>query len=219
MVPKLTKKKLKSEILTVMFVDLSKYTEISSNLDKEEFNDMHDTFDSICMTNFEEFEGNIIKKIGDAFLTTFRSPTNALDCAVSLQKTFEQYNIEENPKYKLKIKVAIHSGEVLLRDNDVFGDVVNIVSRLSNSTPKDQIYFTKAVYLSINESKLSFSSVGFRKFKGVKKETHVFRVNWNGKKNITYDNFKSKINSKILEYLAIFIASVVTSLILNRVLW
>ena len=75
---------------------------------------MHDTFDSICLTTFEEFGGNVVKKMGDAFLITFKSPTNALNCGVELQKTFNKYNLEEKPKNKLKIKVAIHSGEVLL---------------------------------------------------------------------------------------------------------
>lgn len=208
----------KSEILTIMLVDLCKYTEISSKLNKEEMNSLHDTFDSMCMTTFDEYEGNIIKKIGDAFLVTFKSPTNALDCGVRLQKYFREYNKEIKPKYKLKIKVAIHSGEVLLRNNDIYGDVVNTLARLVSVTPQDNIYLTKAVYLSINGSKLSFSSVGFKTFKGVKQPVHVSKINWVSSKRNKYIHPKFSLNSKIIEYFLIFLGMIITSCIVNLIM-
>ena len=212
---KLIKLKTKSEVLTVMFVDLASYTEISSKLDKEEFSFLHDTFDSMCITTFEEFEGNIIKKIGDAFLVTFKSLINALDCSVKLQQFFRDYNKEVKPKDKLRVKIAIHVGEVLLRNNDVYGDVVNVASRLVSITPPSEIYITKAVYLSINGSKLSFSSIGLRRFKGVKQQIHVSKINWISSKKRKYALPSFSINSKIIELLLIFLGIIITSLIIN----
>lgn len=214
---KLKKSKIKSEILTIMFVDLCEYTNISSKLDKEEFSYLHDTFDTMCLSTFEEFEGNVIKKIGDAFLVTFKSINNALDCGVKLQKYFREYNKEIKPKYKLEIKVSIHSGEVILRNNDVYGDVVNVASRLVSITPPSNIYLTKAVYLSINGSKLSFSSIGLKKFKGVQHQIHVSRVNWDTSRR-KFVPRKINIHSKIIEFLLVFLGIVATSIIINIIM-
>lgn len=171
-------KKTKSEIRTIMFVDLTSYTELSSKLNRESFDKMHDVFNKLCKPVFREYSGKLVKKIGDAFLVTFKSPTDALHCATRLQEKFKQYNVDERPKYPLKIKIALHTGEVLLRDKDVFGDAVNVVSRLAGDTPSTNIYFTKAIFLAMNKNEIPFSFVGLKKFKGVSRPVHVSRVDW-----------------------------------------
>ena len=171
-------KKLVSEILTMMFVDLTSYTEISSKMDRKSFNEMHNTFDKLCKPIFKEFSGTLIKKIGDAFLVTFKSPTDALLCSIKLQKNFKNYNLTEKPEFPLRIKIALHTGEVLLKKKDIYGDAVNVVSRLASATPTTNIYFTKSVFFAMNKNEIPFSFVGLKRFKGVKLPVHVSKVNW-----------------------------------------
>src|SRR3989338_7876853 len=123
-------KEYKTEILTIMFVDVAGYTRTTTFLDRDRFNTFHDVFDRLSLPIFKEYSGNVVNKIGDAFLVTFRSSTDALLCATELQKTF----LEERKKDRLtpKIKIAIHAGEVMIRNNDIYGDAVNATSRIED---------------------------------------------------------------------------------------
>src|SRR6266568_8800496 len=77
---------------------------------------------------FPKYSGREVKTIGDGFLVEFDSALEATECAVELQKTLHEYN--ESAKDKLPVRVGIHVGDVIHKDGDVYGDVVNVASRI-----------------------------------------------------------------------------------------
>ncbi len=165
-----------SEILTVMFIDIVGYTKVTSNLNRDMFNEMHDVFDSLSLPIFQKYSGNVLKKMGDAFLITFKSPTDAVLCGMELQDAFDRYNAAHKGKYPLKIRVAIHTGEVLLRGGDVYGDAVNITSRLENVAGPGEIVFREALFMAMNKNEVPFVHLGVKKLRGTKYPVRVFRV-------------------------------------------
>lgn len=173
-----------SKHLTIMFVDLVEYTSRTTQLNREEFSRLHDTFDSLTKPILQQHHGTIVKKIGDAFLVTFESPTNAVLGGMKLQEKFEEYNEQqgqqkmEQGKKPLQIRVALDSGEVLIRDNDVYGDPVNIAARVEGITEPGEVYFTEAVYRSINKNEISAIELGPRELKGVAEPVTIYRVRW-----------------------------------------
>lgn len=174
-----------SKHLTIMFVDLVEYTSRTAQLNRQEFSRLHDTFDSLTKPILHQYHGTIIKKIGDAFLVTFESPTNAVLGGMKLQEKFENYNEEqqrqekgEHEKKPLQIRVALDSGEVLIRDNDVYGDPVNTAARVESITEPGGVYFTEAVYRSINKNEISAIELGPRELKGIPEPVMIYRVRW-----------------------------------------
>jgi adenylate cyclase len=77
---------------------------------------------------FPKYSGREVKTIGDGFLVEFDSALEAAECAVELQKTLHEHN--ESAKDKLPVRVGIHVGDVIHKDGDVYGDAVNIASRI-----------------------------------------------------------------------------------------
>lgn len=167
-----------SRHLTIMFIDLVEYTRRTAQLPREEFNRLHDTFDSLTKPILQQFQGTIIKKIGDAFLATFDSPTNAVLCGMKLQEKFERYNQEQQSKEPLQIRVALDSGEVLLRENDVYGDPVNAAARLENITEPGEVYFTESVYRTMNKNEITAIELGPQELKGLPEPVNIYRVRW-----------------------------------------
>ncbi len=176
MVPGSTTPKTTSEILTVMFIDIVGYTSTTARLNRESFNQLHDVFDTLALPIFEKYAGTVVKKIGDAFLVTFKSPTDAVLCGIELQGVFTQYNTTKKPKYPLKIRVALHTGEVLLRNGDVYGDAVNTAARIEGIAGPEEIVFSETVFLSMNKNEIPFVHLGLRKLKGLKYPVRMFRV-------------------------------------------
>jgi adenylate cyclase len=76
--------------------------------------------------------GHVIKTIGDAFLMDFPSVVNAVQCAQAIQAQLRTHNAEKDKAEQIHVRIGIHSGDIVQRDGDVFGDGVNIASRLQS---------------------------------------------------------------------------------------
>ncbi len=167
---------MQSEILTVMFIDLAGYTQTTARLPRESLSEMHEVFDSISLPIFGRYGGKVVKKIGDAFLSTFKSPTDAVLCGIELQNAFRKHDAERRPPYPLRIRVALHTGEVVLRDGDIYGDAVNIAARIEGIAGPGEIVFSEATFLAMNKNEVPYVYAGKRFLKGVRMPIRVFRV-------------------------------------------
>ena len=88
-------------------------------------------------------------------MSVFESPTNAVLCAISVQHLLREYNQSQPDEDQLHIRISLNAGDVQVkRDGDVFGEPVNVASRLEEVTEKDEIYFTEQVYLTINRNEV-----------------------------------------------------------------
>lgn len=163
-----------TEIVTVLLTDIVNYTGKTANLTRDDFSELHDAFDSISLPIFEKYNGKVVKKIGDAFLVIFKSATEAVHCSTELQNAFASYRHESGRN--LHIKVALHTGEVMHRHNDIYGDAVNTVARIESATPADGIFFSEAVFSAMNKSEIPFKHLGLKKFRGLRYPTRLFRV-------------------------------------------
>jgi len=175
---------LRTKHLTVMFTDIKGFTSRTSHSTREKLERILDLHEQLIKPIFEKFEGNIIKTIGDAFMVTFDSPTDALLCGMKIQKTLTEHNASADPEDRLEVRVAINSGEVTMKNGDVFGEAVNIASRLEGVADAGDIYFTESVYLAMNKSEIPTAEVGYRHFKGVPDEVKVYKVLMESKKKL-----------------------------------
>jgi serine/threonine-protein kinase len=168
------RRNIASDIQTVMFVDIVGYTSTTTQLNRVAFNQLLDVFERLALPVLERFGGTLVKKIGDALLITFRSPTDAVLCGIELQKTFRKYR--QTSRQPLRIRVAMHMGEVLLRDNDVYGNTVNTASRIESVAEADQVVFSEAVFFAMNRNEVPTLYMGLKNLKGLEYPIRLFRV-------------------------------------------
>src|SRR4029453_12782347 len=96
-----------------------------------------------------EHHGTVIKTIGDAFLVDFPSVVHATQCAQAIQAQFRTHNAEKETAEQIHIRIGIHSGDIVQRDGDVFGDGVNIASRLQSLAEPDTVCISDMVYRDV----------------------------------------------------------------------
>lgn len=168
-----------------MFTDIKGFTSKTANKSRKELHNMLELHDALIKPIFKEFGGKIIKTIGDAFLVTFTSPTEAVLCGMKIQKVLAKHNEHNEHGDILEVRVAINSGEVTLKGKDIFGDPVNIAARLEGVAEAGDVYFTEAVYLSMNKSEIPTADVGYRHFKGIPEDIKVYKVLKEGHKGKT----------------------------------
>ena len=163
--------------LTVMFTDISGFTKHTETISREALMSRLDSHNELLMPIIAHFEGKIVKTIGDAFLITFESPTNAVQCGLFMQHTLRKYNVEKGLSEQIHIKVSINSGEVTVTESDVFGDPVNVAAKIEKATNPDEIYFTESVFLAMNKAEVPTSFVKTFRPKGAEStEIKLYRV-------------------------------------------
>lgn len=167
---------MSSKVLSIMFTDIKGFTERTSAGSREDLVGLLKKHDSLLIPVINKFSGTVIKTIGDAFLVTFDSPTNAVLCGVMIQQNLRDYNAGRPDGEKIFIRVSVNMGEVEVRDGDVFGEAVNIAARLEGVTEASEIFFTESVYLAMNKAEVPSSEVGSFRLKGIPEAIKVYRV-------------------------------------------
>jgi CHAT domain-containing protein len=100
----------------------------------------------------EKNEGVVIKTIGDAVMATFTTPLAAVKASIGIQNGLSEYNQEAEAADRIHVKIGINKGEALMDEADVFGDAVNVASRIQSQAGKDQILISQTVYEQVGGS-------------------------------------------------------------------
>lgn len=167
---------LKTANLAIVFTDIQGFTERTSRQTLEENQRLLQVHHQLLTPLFKAFGGRIVKSIGDAFLVTFESPTQAVLSGIAIQDRLWHHNRTAPESERLKVRVAINVGEVRLDGNDVFGEPVNIAARVEGITEAGEVYFTEAVFLAMNKAEVPSQEVGAFELKGIPGKIRVFRV-------------------------------------------
>ena len=171
-----TARALKTANLAIVFTDIKGFTERTSRQTLEQNQRLLKVHNDLLTPVFKAFGGRIIKSIGDAFLVTFESPTQAVLSGMAIQDRLWQYNRSVLDAERLDVRVAINVGEVRVESNDVFGEPVNIASRVESIAEAGEVFFTEAVYLAMNKAEVPAQEVGAFELKGIPGKIRVFRV-------------------------------------------
>lgn len=167
---------MRTETLSIVFTDIKGYTAATSAQTHQQNAQMLRRTERLIEPVVRAYDGQVIKSIGDAYMIVFRSPTEAVKCAAAVQDRLHQHNATSSQDQAIHIRIAMNIGEVRVHRGDVFGEPVNIAARIESVTPADEIYISKAMYLTMNRSDLPTELVGDYELKGLPEPVTVYRV-------------------------------------------
>ena len=160
------------KLSTIFFADIAGYTSIMHS-DEAKAMEYLQIFKKILEDKVSKYEGHIVQYFGDACLLSFDSATSGVQCAISLQQDFQEIN--------LPIRIGMHLGEVVFTDNNVFGDGVNIASRIESMGIPGSILLSSAIRNQIkNKNEFQLTSLGSFEFKNVAEPIEVFAIDTDG---------------------------------------
>ena len=116
-------------LAAIMFTDLVGYSAIAQRNETLAL-ELLDEHRAILRDKFTEFGGKEVKTIADAFMVEFSGALSAANCAFEIQRALAKRNHDVAPDRQLEVRIGIHIGDVVHRENDVYGDGVNIASRI-----------------------------------------------------------------------------------------
>lgn len=162
--------------LTIMFTDMKGFTQRTSEQSRTKTVEMIRKHKDLLLPVIESRGGTFIKSIGDSFLITYESPTDAVLTGISLQKTLHDYNAGVADSDKIEIRIAINTGEVSTEEGDVYGEAVNIAARIEGIAEANEVYFTEATFLAMNKSEVPSAEIGAKVLKGIPHKIKIYRV-------------------------------------------
>ena len=137
--------------LTVFFVDIADSTAKSTILNQPDYLKLIKNFEDMVTAAIDESQGRLVKKMGDGILAYFKSHPAAVVAAFNIHKRVEEYSAMRMGQEKFKVRIGLNTGSVIRKGKDIFGEVVNVASRMqSKANPGDTIV-TEATYQEIKE--------------------------------------------------------------------
>jgi adenylate cyclase len=80
--------------------------------------------------NIAAYRGRIVNSVGDSVLAQFASVVDAVEASVTIQREMESANDRISTETRLRFRIGVHLGEVMVRDTDIYGDGVNVAARV-----------------------------------------------------------------------------------------
>src|SRR5204862_797608 len=128
--------------MTILFSDIKGSTAYAEKKGDLAYMEMINRHNGVLFPVIEAEGGRVVKTIGDAILAQFDNPVGAVKAAAGMQRVLAKDREGREEIDQIRIRIGLHYGMGLIKDNDVFGDVVNAASRVQHQAETEQILIT-----------------------------------------------------------------------------
>ncbi len=164
------------KLAAIMFTDIYGYSRLMSSDERKALN-MLSEHDRIVEDVIRSHNGNILKKMGDAILAEFNSAVDALNCAIKIQNDLGDYNSNRILDERIIIRIGLHVGDVIVKDNDLFGEGINVAARLEPLADPGGICISQSVYESVkSHAEFDAIKVGDVELKNILEKYIIYKI-------------------------------------------
>lgn len=207
----------KRQLAAIMFTDIAGYTAMMGR-DENKTIELLRNNRELQRPLIDQHGGKWLKEMGDGVLASFNSAYHAIQCAIDIQLTASQ-------DLKNKIRIGIHLGDVRFEEDDVFGDGVNIASRLESIADPGGIYISESMYKAISANReIKSQYIGELKLKNVENKIGTYALSKEGlilpSKSKIKELTRSGSKSKSIFQLTLFYILLISFLVIGTwLLW
>src|SRR6266536_2661250 len=164
------------KLAAIMFTDMVGYSALSQR-DEKLAQELLEEHRRLLREIFPRFNGTEIKTIGDAFLVEFGSALEAAQCAIEIQRTLAHRDADAPADRQIQVRIGVHIGDVVHRGGDVYGDGVNIASRIEPVAGPGGICVSMDVERQIrNALEARFEKLAPTELKNISVPMDLFRI-------------------------------------------
>jgi class 3 adenylate cyclase len=149
------------QLVAILFADMTGYTALMQ--ENEQLARMkRQRLKEVLETCIEQHNGRILQYYGDGSLSIFNSAIDGVRCGISMQ---QQLQIEP----KVDVRIGIHTGDVIVEDGAIYGDGVNLASRIESMAVPGSVFISEKVYDEIkNQQNINTREMGYFELKNIK---------------------------------------------------
>ena len=164
--------------MTILFSDIKGSTAYAEKKGDVEYMSMINRHNGMLFPVIEAEGGRVVKTSGDAILAQFDDRVGAVKAAAGMQRALEKDRQGRDEIDQIRIRVGLHYGLGLIKDSDVFGDVVNAASRVQHQAETEQILITDALLDAAQTAGFQCAKMGRAELKGKDEPIDLYAVAW-----------------------------------------
>ncbi|MDG6933130.1 MAG: tetratricopeptide repeat protein [Nitrososphaerota archaeon] len=163
-------------LATIMFTDIVGYTAITQKNESLAMK-LLEQHREILRAAFQKFGGKEIKTVGDAFVVEFNNTLDAVNCAFEIQRELHVRNGQVPMEDRIFVRLGVHLGDVIHSSGDIYGDAVNIASRIEPFAEPGGICVSQQVYDQVwNKTEFTFKPIDKMRLKNVQLPIELYKV-------------------------------------------
>jgi len=175
------------QLAAIMFTDMVGYTALMQT-NEELANKKRERHKQVFEKSIQKFKGKILQYYGDGTLSIFNSALEGVNCAIEIQKELVQ-------EPRVDLRIGIHTGDVVLEEEGIYGDGVNVASRIESISVPGGIFISEKVYDDIkNQNDILTHEIGSFELKNVKQPIRVFAISNPGFPVPSRNELRGKLN-------------------------
>jgi class 3 adenylate cyclase len=167
---------MKTKNLAIMSTDIVGSSGTTAALNRGAYEQFRSQYDQIVAPMIQRASGDLFKALGDGYLASFESSTNAvlagLDIQAQLKSLIETLHLD----HRYSTRIGIGSGDVTIEGTDRFGVPVIHAVRVQSIAEPSSTFITESVFLTMNRNEVHCQDLGYISLKGLEDKTRVFRV-------------------------------------------
>jgi class 3 adenylate cyclase len=164
-------------LAAILVADVASYTRLVNTNETDALERLGALRYEIIEPNITQHAGRLFRANGDAFLAEFPSAVQAVACAIAIQAETEQAAAALDDNMKMRLRVGVHVGEVMVEGEDLAGDSVYIAARIESITAPGGISISRAVHDQVRDRiNLCFDDKGEIALKNIVRPVQVFGV-------------------------------------------
>lgn len=164
--------------ITIVFSDIESSTQRATAMGDVAWMRVLSAHNGIITRHVQKWGGTVVKNQGDGFMLTFNGARQALRAMIGVQQELEQYS-DDNPDLGVRIRVGVHTGEVIAEEGDIFGKHVMLAARVGGLADGGQIVVSSIVKeIASARGDLAFGPPQVVALKGIEGEHVVYPLLW-----------------------------------------
>ena len=168
---------MERRLSAIMAADVVGYSRLMSVNEVGTLTALKDHRAQLIDPKISQHQGRIVKLTGDGMLVEFPSVVNAVECATTIQREMRSRNADVPEDRRIEFRVGINLGDVIVEDDDIFGDGVNVASRIEGVAKPGGVAVSSAVRDNIgNKLDLVFEDMGEQELKNIGFPVRVYDV-------------------------------------------
>ena len=169
--------RVERRLAAVLAADIAGYSRLMGRDEERTLSGLKTVRKTVVDPGIAVHHGRIVKTTGDGMLVEFASAVDAARCAVQVQREMAQQNIDVPPELRIEFRIGIHVGDIIIDDNDIFGDGVNIAARLEGIAEPGGVCISDDAHRQIRgKIDIPFDDIGEQTLKNITEPMRAWHI-------------------------------------------
>ena len=169
---------MERRLTTILAADVVGYSRLMRKDEATTLRRLKSLRKELVQPKISERKGRVVKLMGDGLLAEFPSVVEAVQCAIDIQQSMQEREPELPDEERLRLRIGLNLGDIIVEGSDIYGDGVNVAARLEALADPGGVCISRTVFDHVKgKTELEFQDLGMQEVKNLPEPIPTYRIN------------------------------------------